>query len=103
MASTSGVAEAATKSLLMSIRRSLIHCSSMYVNRMISREPDQSMRNASVGAKLVTPRAGTYEAMSAADARMQIAVANTSGSVGLTPKRITLTTRATHQAIATPN
>src|SRR5206468_12823411 len=34
MASTSGVAEAATKSLLMSIRRSLIHCSSMYVNNI---------------------------------------------------------------------
>src|ERR1700680_4809339 len=32
MASTSGVAEAATRSLLMSIRRILIHCGSMYVN-----------------------------------------------------------------------
>src|SRR5437762_9311204 len=36
MASTSGVAEAATKSLLMSIRRSLIHCCSMYVNDLRS-------------------------------------------------------------------
>src|SRR5207247_4898576 len=36
MASTSGVAEAATRSLLMSIRRSLIHCSSMYVNDLRS-------------------------------------------------------------------
>src|SRR6476660_4934564 len=34
MASTSGVAEAATKSLLMSIRRSLIHCGSMYINNL---------------------------------------------------------------------
>src|SRR2546430_2457223 len=32
MASTSGVAEAATRSLLMSIRRTVIHCGSMYVN-----------------------------------------------------------------------
>src|SRR5688572_8156018 len=32
MASTSGVAEAATRSLLMSIRRSGIHCCAMYVN-----------------------------------------------------------------------
>src|SRR6267142_3706740 len=32
MASTSGVTEAATRSLLKSIRRSLIHCGSMYVN-----------------------------------------------------------------------
>src|SRR6266496_3849062 len=32
MASTSGVADAATRSLPMSIRRSLIHCCSMYVN-----------------------------------------------------------------------
>src|SRR3972149_7010916 len=36
MASTSGVAEAATRSLLMSIRRSLIHCGSMYVNYLRS-------------------------------------------------------------------
>src|SRR6266850_4296906 len=36
MASTSGVAEAATRSLLMSIRRSLIHCCSMYVNNLRS-------------------------------------------------------------------
>src|ERR1700730_12625528 len=34
MASTSGVAEAATRSLLMSIRRSFIHCGSMYVNNL---------------------------------------------------------------------
>src|SRR2546422_486736 len=33
MASTSGVADAATRSLLMSIRRTLIHCCSMYVNQ----------------------------------------------------------------------
>src|SRR6266851_10041501 len=36
MASTSGVAEAATRSLLMSIRRRLIHCCSMYVNKLRS-------------------------------------------------------------------
>src|SRR6266850_2985938 len=36
MASTSGVAEAATRSLLMSIRRSRIHCGSMYVNNLRS-------------------------------------------------------------------
>src|SRR3954452_12181929 len=34
MASTSGVAEAATRSLLMSIRRSIIHNSSMYVKEL---------------------------------------------------------------------
>src|SRR5580765_4008892 len=34
MASTSGVAEAATRSLPMSIRRSLIHCGSMYVKNL---------------------------------------------------------------------
>src|ERR1051326_3716747 len=32
MASTSGVVEAATRSLLTSIRRTFIHCRSMYVN-----------------------------------------------------------------------
>src|SRR4051812_26479689 len=34
MASTSGVAEAATRSLLMSIHGDLIHCVSMYVNNV---------------------------------------------------------------------
>src|SRR5713101_7675069 len=36
MASTSGVADAATRSLLMSIRRTLIHCCSMYVKNLRS-------------------------------------------------------------------
>src|SRR2546427_4050269 len=43
MASTSGVAEAATRSLPMSIRRSFIHCRSMYVNHLrSSSEPNLS-------------------------------------------------------------
>src|SRR5262249_35762075 len=87
MASTSGVAEAATRSLFMSIRRSLIHCGSMYVNVWCAmcRSSWSSQDTLSVAMKIFTVAALALTVLAGACARQEVNNAEEKAALAAAP------------------